>query len=134
MDAYTGTDPDAWLFSAENGGPARIQHLYEAWTAARDRCGLPSNAHLHDLRHFGGTLAAQKGATLRELQGRLGHATARAALIYQHVAADRDKALAERMGEGFAAAQGAAREAATMRRNKTPSDVQTHREPIVNVG
>jgi hypothetical protein len=33
-------------------------------------------------------LAAQTGATLAELMGRLGHSTSNAALRYQHAAAD----------------------------------------------
>ncbi len=42
----------------------------------------------HDLRHTGAVLAAQTGATLAELMGRLGHSTPQAALRYQHAAAE----------------------------------------------
>jgi hypothetical protein len=35
------------------------------------------------------TLAAYTGATTKELMARLGHASPRAAMIYQHAAADR---------------------------------------------
>ena len=38
--------------------------------------------HLHDLRHTGNTLAAETGATLRELMDRMGHSSTRAAMIY----------------------------------------------------
>ena len=38
----------------------------------------------HDLRHTGNTLVAATGATPRELMARMGHASPRAALIYQH--------------------------------------------------
>lgn len=51
----------------------------------------------HDLRHGGAVLAAQTGATLAELMGRLGHSTPAAALRYQHVAADRDQEIARRL-------------------------------------
>ena len=51
----------------------------------------------HDLRHTGATLAAQTGATLAELMGRLGHATPAAALRYQHTAAERDREIAKRL-------------------------------------
>jgi len=51
--------------------------------------------HLHDLRHTGGTLSAQTGATLREIMSRLGHSTTRAAMIYQHATGERDKKIAE---------------------------------------
>ena len=72
MATYTGSDPGAWVFTADKGGPAREDHLRAAWDRAADECGVPE-AHLHDLRHFGATLAAQLGATTRELQSRLGH-------------------------------------------------------------
>jgi integrase len=40
--------------------------------------------HIHDLPHTGNTLAGEAGGSLRELMGRMGHSTTRAALIYQH--------------------------------------------------
>jgi hypothetical protein len=42
-------------------------------------------------------LAAQTGATLAELMGRLGHTTPGAAMRYQHAAADRDAEIAKRL-------------------------------------
>lgn len=42
-------------------------------------------------------LAAQTGATLAELMGRLGHSTPGAAMRYQHAAADRDAEIARRL-------------------------------------
>lgn len=53
----------------------------------------------HDLRHTGAVLAAQTGATLAELMGRLGHSTPAAALRYQHAAAERDVEIARRLSE-----------------------------------
>jgi integrase len=53
--------------------------------------------HLHDLRHAGNHLAAMSGATTRELMGRMGHASMRAALIYQHATKERDRLIAESM-------------------------------------
>ena len=49
----------------------------------------------HDLRHTGAVMAAQQGATLADLQARLGHSTANAALLYQHTAKGRDQLIAE---------------------------------------
>ena len=66
-----------------------------------NRQARPS-VRFHDLRHFAGTQAARKGYTGRELQARLGHGTARAAMIYQHAVAERDRELAERVGEELA--------------------------------
>jgi hypothetical protein len=51
----------------------------------------------YDLRHPGHTLAAATGASTKELMARMGHASARAALIYQHASSARDVAIAERL-------------------------------------
>ena len=40
-------------------------------------------------------MAAQTGATMAELMGRLGHSTQHAAMRYQHAAKGRDQAIAE---------------------------------------
>jgi len=50
--------------------------------------------HLHDLRHTGSTWSAQSGATLKEIMSRIGHASTRAAMIYQHATRDRDHTIA----------------------------------------
>jgi integrase len=52
------------------------------------------NLHLHDLRHTGNTLAAQSGASLRDLMTRMGHDSPAAALIYQHSSQVADEAIA----------------------------------------
>lgn len=74
------------------------QHLMSTamqnhFTRARDAAGRP-DLRFHDLRHTGAVLAAQTGATLAELMGRLGHSTPGAALRYQHVAGGRDAQIA----------------------------------------
>ena len=58
-----------------------------------------ADAHFHDLRHTGGTLAARTGATTKELMARLGHSSPRAAMIYQHATRERDKAIADGLGQ-----------------------------------
>jgi hypothetical protein len=57
----------------------------------------PPTLRWHDLRHFAGTTAAPSGATLAELQARLGHSTVAAALRSQHAANGRDEAIAQAM-------------------------------------
>jgi integrase len=64
--------------------------------AARAAIGK-EDLHFHDLRHFGGVMAALAGGTTREVMDRLGHTTSTAAMRYQHVAAGRADALAERL-------------------------------------
>jgi integrase len=67
--------------------------LQSAWSSARQQIGRPE-IHLHDLRHAGATWAATTGASTAELMARLGHASARAALIYQHATTERDRTIA----------------------------------------
>ena len=95
---HVGPTPDALLFPAQHGGHLAPATLYRRFYAARDAAGRP-DLRFHDLRHSGAVLAAQAGATLAELMGRLGHSTPAAAMRYQHVAKDADQALAERMSK-----------------------------------
>lgn len=64
--------------------------------AARAAAGR-EDLRFHDLRHTGAVLAAQSGATLADLMGRLGHSTPGAAMIYQHAGEDRDMDLARKL-------------------------------------
>lgn len=68
------------------------------FTRAREEIGKPG-LHWHDLRRTAATLGAQAGATVREMQSRLGHATPTMALYYQQATADRDRAIADRLQE-----------------------------------
>jgi hypothetical protein len=68
------------------------------WPTTVTKAGLLSGFHFHDLRHTGNQLAANAGATTRELMHRMGHGSMRAALIYQHATTDRDRQIAEAMG------------------------------------
>ena len=70
--------------------------LYRVYYPAREAAGRP-DLRWHDLRHTGAVLAAQTGATLAELMGRLGHSTPAAAMRYQHAAAGRDQILAAKL-------------------------------------
>lgn len=56
-----------------------------------------SGLTIHGLGHTSATLAAQLGATLAELRARIGHSPPNMAMRHQHVAADRDAQLAQRM-------------------------------------
>jgi integrase len=90
---HVGAGRDALLFPAGNGRHLQPSTLYRHWRKAREQVGRPE-LRWHDLRHSGGTLAAQSGATLAELMGRLGHSTPAAALRYQHVGKGRDREIA----------------------------------------
>jgi integrase len=62
-----------------------------------DRATGHADAHLHDLRHAGLTLAAQSGATA-EVMRRAGHSSSRTAMIYQHAAERRVAEVAYLLG------------------------------------
>ena len=88
---------DALLFPAGDGvSPLNDSVLREAHDKGKAAIGVPGLT-IHGLRHTSATLAAQLGATLAELQARIGHSTPNMAMRYQHVAADRDAQLAQRM-------------------------------------
>lgn len=92
--------PERLLFpGSRTGEHLKPSSLYRPFYRARAKAGVPS-LRWHDLRHFSATTAAQHGATLAELQARLGHSTVTAAMRYQHAARDRDAAIAEAMSQG----------------------------------
>jgi integrase len=97
------------LFPATNGGTLSPSTLYKVFYTARTSIGRP-DLRWHDLRHTGAVLAAQTGATLAELMGRLGHSTPGAALGYQHAAEGRDKQIAQLLS-AMATAETRSREA-----------------------
>lgn len=91
---YVGRGMESLLFPARDG----ISHLQptvfqDAFHKARVLAGR-ADLRVHDLRHTGATWAAMTGATLAELQQRLGHSSVSAALRYQHAAAGRDVEIA----------------------------------------
>lgn len=89
------TGKEALLFPAATGENRHLATatLHRHFKKAAAAAGQP-DLRFHDTRHAGATLAAQSGATLAELMGRLGHSTPAAAMRYQHAAEDRDRALA----------------------------------------
>ncbi|MER5913445.1 tyrosine-type recombinase/integrase [Streptomyces sp. NPDC001982] len=80
--------------SAPRGATPRRNRFNRLWRKACTDAGI-KGLHLHDLRHTGNTLAASTGAGTRELMARMGHSTARAALIYQHASAEHDRLIAD---------------------------------------
>ena len=95
---FTDVDKNALLFTTPVGKPITAASLQRAWSKSRLAAGRP-DLHLHDLRHTGLTLAAATGATTAELMHRAGHASAGAALRYQHATKDRDHVLADALAE-----------------------------------
>ena len=102
--------PQALLFPARDGvRPLNDSVLRDAHYKARAAINMPALT-IHGLRHTSATMAAQQGATIAELQARIGHSTPNMALRYQHVAAERDKQLAARISQMALGAESEARE------------------------
>jgi len=89
-------DRSELVFTTVTGLPIRRPNFTQTWRTALTLAGVPE-VRFHDLRHTAATLATRQGATVREVQARLGHASAQAALRYQHVVAGADSELAERL-------------------------------------
>ena len=91
--------PTALLFPAGDGvSPLYDSVLRGAHDLGKAAINMPGLT-IHGLRHTSATMAAQFGATIAELQARIGHTTPNMAMRYQHVAADRDTQLARRISE-----------------------------------
>jgi integrase len=67
------------------------------WDENKVKAGLPEDFRFHDRRHTGNQLAAEAGASTKELMHRMGHSTVRAALVYQHATTKRDRHIAAEM-------------------------------------
>ena len=109
---HTPEPPSPHLaFTGDLGGVLRTGNFRRAvkWTTAVTKAGAPTGFHFHDLRHTGNNLAAASGASTRELMHRMGHASMRAALIYQHATSERDREIAESMDKRIAKQQGKTR-------------------------
>jgi integrase len=95
LDKFVALGRESLLFPARDGS-SHLQPsvFHDAFRKARAAAGR-DDLRVHDLRHTGATMAAMAGATLAELQQRLGHSSVGAALRYQHAAQGRDVAIAE---------------------------------------
>jgi integrase len=96
LDGCVGQSPDSLVFTGSRGGVLRRSNFRRAvkWSKTVEAIGVPG-LHFHDLRHTGNTHAAATGASLRDLMDRMGHDSARAALIYQHKTAAAGRAIAD---------------------------------------
>ena len=83
----------ALVFATRSGRPLHNGNWTSTFKRAKTQIGL-DDCHFHDLRHAAATAAVQSGATLKDTMARLGHASPRATMIYQHTAPDRDEGIA----------------------------------------
>jgi hypothetical protein len=90
--------PDDLAYVSDKGEPFS-RHNRKWWRAGVRAAGLPTGTRVHDLRHAGLTMAAQSGATPKELMTMAGHSSSRAALLYQHAATERAQTVAAAVSE-----------------------------------
>jgi len=104
FDTYVGAEEAALVFAGARGGVLRRGNFRRGsgWAQAVAKLGV-AGLHFHDLRHTGNTLAAP-GTSLADLKARMGHDSARAAMIYQHATAEADQAIAEALDKRIAGA------------------------------
>lgn len=98
LGSWVSSEGDAFLFSGPKTDGLRRATFDTAWRRARKAVGV-DHLHFHDLRHTGNTLAASTGASTKELMARMGHASPRAALIYQHATEERDQVIADALSQ-----------------------------------
>ena len=95
--AYAQPAADGLLFTSHSGSQLYQSCMYRDWDRARIAAGRP-DLRFHDLRHTGGTMAAEVGATTKQLMRRLGHANPAMAMLYQHATDRADADVAARLG------------------------------------
>lgn len=92
---YSQPGPDGLVFVMPEGTPLRRENFRRrVWCPAVAAVGM-KGFRFHDLRHTNATLAAESGASLRSLMARLGHASAAAAIRYQHKLEGQDAKIAD---------------------------------------
>ena len=95
MRDYSPLGPDGLVFPTR-AGKCAYNGIQLAITRTLRNMGYES-VRVHDLRHSGQLLAATNGATLTDLQRRMGHSTVNAAMAYAHASRDNGRSIAERM-------------------------------------
>lgn len=92
---WSEAGPDGRVFVGPRGGKLLRSNYSRYWNEAVAKAGLGHlGLHFHDLRHTANSFVAST-ASLRELMSRMGHASPRAALIYQHANRERERQITE---------------------------------------
>jgi integrase len=100
-------------FTSPEGLPLRHSNFYRrTWVPVLAAVGL-DGVHFHDLRHTGNQFSAEAGANLRELMERMGHDSTRAASIYLHSSAERQRAIADQVSQNARKALGKSKRSGT---------------------
>lgn len=78
-----------WLFPAPHSTnptrPLNRKGIQQAFTTARERCGLNKHPTVHTLRHCYATHLLELGVNLRLIQANLGHRSPKTTALYTHL-------------------------------------------------
>jgi integrase len=97
------------VFTNERSGPIQQSPFATVWEGARSRAGLPCWATPHDLRHFYASTLIRAGLSVKVVQTRLGHASARTTLdVYGHLFPDEEDRTRQAVDDLFRATGGTA--------------------------
>lgn len=98
--------PQGRVFVGPRGGRLLRSNYSRYWNEAVEKAGLGQlGLHFHDLRLTANSFVASS-ASLRELMTRMGHASPRAALIYQHASREREREITEALSQRIEAIRG----------------------------
>ncbi|MFC0624734.1 tyrosine-type recombinase/integrase [Kribbella deserti] len=101
LDEFVAPGRDAFVFLGEKGSVLRRSNFNKlGWSKAAESVGA-KGLHFHDLRHTGNTLAAQSGASTKDLMARMGQDSMNAAIIYQHATRQADGAIAAALNDAI---------------------------------
>ena len=79
------------MFTTTTGAPIQERNFNSAWASARAKAGVPDWATPRHLRHYYASLLIRSGASVKVIQARLGHSSAKTTLdIYGHLFADEE--------------------------------------------
>ena len=95
---------DSLIFEANKGSYLSASTFREIFISARSRAEVRPAIYVHSLRSFAATIAAQQGATLKELMDILGHNSPEVAMRYQRNTDDRKRDVASKLDQVRASA------------------------------
>lgn len=91
-------DPEAYVFTAAEGGPVRPDNFRQrVFARAVREAGLVPKPTIHDMRHTAASLMAQAGFSLLQAAQVLGHGTQYMTAHYTHLFPEDLEAMAERL-------------------------------------
>jgi integrase len=95
--------PDLGLiFTNQWGGPIQQYPFSQLWETAKRKAGLPAWATPHDLRHYYASLLIASEASIKVVQARLGHSSAKVTLdTYGHLFHDEEDRTRRAVDDAF---------------------------------